>query len=115
MKLIIAGTRTLYISTELLESLRIHFGLRPSEIVCGMASGVDKAGARLAEKNIYKLKCYIPDWNKHGRAAGPIRNGEMAEYADKLLLIWDGKSKGSANMKLEMEKLNKPIYEVIIK
>ncbi len=61
------------------------------------------------------LKEFPPDWEKHGKAAGPIRNKEMAEYADALLLIWDGKSRGSASMKKEMEKLEKPIYEVILK
>ena len=54
------------------------------------------------------------DWETHGKAAGPIRNAQMAKYADALLLIWDWKSKGSANMKQEMFKLNKPVYEVII-
>jgi hypothetical protein len=39
----------------------------------------------------------------------------MAEYADALILVWDGKSRGSASMKREMEKLGKPIYEVIVK
>jgi hypothetical protein len=39
----------------------------------------------------------------------------MADYADALLLIWDGESKGSANMKKNMEKQNKKVYEVILK
>ena len=55
------------------------------------------------------------EWTIHGKAAGPIRNRKMAEYGDALLLIWDGTSKGSSNMKIEMEKRNKPIYEIIIK
>ena len=50
----------------------------------------------------------------NGKAAGHVRNKKMAEYGDALLLIWDGKSKGSANMKKEMQKLNKPIYEVTL-
>lgn len=54
------------------------------------------------------------DWKKHGKAAGPIRNREMAEYADALLLIWNGESRGSANMKKEMKKLGKPVYEIIL-
>lgn len=38
------------------------------------------------------------DWNKHGKAAGPILNAEMAEVADALIAFWDGKSRGTANM-----------------
>jgi hypothetical protein len=39
----------------------------------------------------------------------------MAEYADALLLIWDGESKGSLNMKQRMIGLKKPVYEVVLK
>lgn len=35
-------------------------------------------------------------------------------YKLRRSLIWAGKSRGSANMKKEMEKLNKPVYEVIV-
>lgn len=38
----------------------------------------------------------------------------MAEYGDALLLIWDGKSRGNASMKKEMQKQNKPIFEVVL-
>jgi hypothetical protein len=37
----------------------------------------------------------------------------MAEYGDALLLIWDGKSKGSKNMKARMKGMQKPVFEVI--
>ncbi len=37
-------------------------------------------------------------WSKHWRAAGPIRNRDMAAYADALFLMWDGESRGSKNM-----------------
>ena len=38
----------------------------------------------------------------------------MAEYADAALVIWDGKSKGSADMLKQMHRLEKPvaIYEM---
>jgi hypothetical protein len=39
----------------------------------------------------------------------------MAEYADALLLIWDGSSRGSANMRQQMERRGKPVYEVILR
>lgn len=38
------------------------------------------------------------NWGKHGKESGPIRNKEMANYADALICFWDGKSKGTLNM-----------------
>lgn len=71
--------------------------------------------AKTQDSGNFPIKKFYPDWGKHGKAAGPIRNKQMAEYADALLLIWDGESKGSKNMKEEMLKLNKPVYEFIVK
>lgn len=116
MKLIIAGSRTLVPGFGFIRGC-VHMlniiGI--SEIVCGMAEGVDLQGKMFASHQELLVKEFPADWKTHGRAAGPIRNKQMADYADALLLIWDGESRGSANMKKEMEKLKKPIYEVILK
>lgn len=115
MKLIIAGTRTLEVSIYLIESIIKHFNLDPTEIVSGGAKGVDKAGETFAVyTDSLDVTIFQADWDKHGKAAGPIRNREMSQYADALLLIWDGESRGAANMKLCMSQLCKPIYEVIL-
>lgn len=42
------------------------------------------------------------DWDKYGRAAGPIRNKQMLEYILEenpiVAAFWDGKSRGTKNM-----------------
>lgn len=36
------------------------------------------------------------DWNKHGKAAGPIRNSEMVKLgADLVIAFWDGRTGNS--------------------
>lgn len=116
MKLIIAGSRTLKPSFGFIRSCIHMLDIRPvDEVVCGMAEGVDLEGQHYASHQELSIKEFPADWKKHGKAAGPIRNKEMAKYADALLLIWDGESRGSANMKKEMQKYRKPIYEVILK
>jgi hypothetical protein len=115
MKLIIAGTRTLNfgaggIGTFLKEKQITGV----TEIISGGAAGVDSNGQDYAVFNNIKFKIFKPDWETYGRAAGPVRNRQMAEYADALLLIWDGKSRGSLSMKQEMQALGKPIYEVVL-
>jgi hypothetical protein len=86
----------------------------PTEFVSGAAPGVDRFGEDVAKGFDMVPKRFPADWDKYPKAAGPIRNRQMAQYADALLLIWDGKSRGSANMKAEMLKLGKPVYEHVV-
>ena len=51
----------------------------------------------------------IPDWEHFGRAAGPIRNKKMAEYADAVILFPGGK--GTASMLKEAQKAELTIYD----
>ena len=117
MKVIIAGGReidvdyAMRILDELKEQGVFEYVL---EIVSGCAHGVDEAGKRWARLHKIAIKEFPANWEKHGKAAGPIRNAVMADYADHLVLIWDGKSKGSKNMKFCMEKLGKGITERIV-
>ena len=73
------------------------------EIVSGKAKGADLLGEKFAKKYDYKLTEFPADWNTYGKAAGPIRNEQMAKYAaeaDKgvLFAFWDGKSRGTKSM-----------------
>jgi hypothetical protein len=116
MKLIIAGSRDLEISTQALQELMLTLVGNPRVILNGHCpTGIDKVAAKMTSFSEWELEIHPPLWKEHGKAAGPIRNKQMAEVADKLLLVWDGESKGSANMKSEMQKLGKPVIEVIIK
>lgn len=95
------------------------------EIISGMASGADSLAVQFA--NNYSLKlvespCKIME-NSHGRynaLAGHNRNRAMAEYATSddnfgvLILFWDGKSKGSKNMKNQAVIFGMKIFEILI-
>jgi len=116
LKLIIAGTRTLDVRETFISEMCLQFNIDPTEIVSGNAAGIDVSGENYAFWNSQMpMKLFSADWEHHGRAAGPIRNKQMAEYADALLLIWDGESRGSKNMKETMMALKKPVYEVIVR
>ena len=75
------------------------------EIVSGTANGADKLGEQYANEMGYPIKQFPADWDKHGKKAGYLRNKEMAEYADALLALWDGKSKGTKSM-IDLAKKN---------
>jgi hypothetical protein len=62
------------------------------------------------------VKQFPADWNGiYKRSAGIIRNIEMAKYAHALLALWDGKSKGTEHMILEMHRQGKPVHVYLVK
>ena len=68
------------------------------EIISGGASGVDSIAEYFAKQFNYAFKKFPANWNKYGKRAGYLRNVEMGNYADALIAIWDGKSKGTKHM-----------------
>lgn len=71
--------------------------------------GADYYAEQYATRRMLLLQIYHADWKKHKKAAGPIRNREMAEVADFGVAFWDGESRGTKNMIEEMRKLGKPV------
>ena len=69
------------------------------ELVCGMAQGPDLIGKEWAlSLGKVGVKEFPADWKGYGKAAGFIRNGQMAAYADALIAFWDGNSRGTDHM-----------------
>ncbi|GAG79350.1 unnamed protein product, partial [marine sediment metagenome] len=46
-------------------------------IIHGNSRGADKIAERKAKEQGLTVKSYSADWDKYGRAAGPIRNKQM--------------------------------------
>lgn len=67
-------------------------------IISGHVLEADSLDERYAQERGFKIETYPADWKKYGRAAGPIRNEQMANIANALIAFWDGKSKGTKNM-----------------
>ena|ERR1700692_4135401 len=101
MKLIIAGSRDFDgvvgfdKAVNLLMKFMKQLPYHPEEIVSGTAKGGDEVGEIWATRNNVQIKQFPDDWDQYKKAAGPIRNKQMAEYSDAAIVLWDGKSKGS--------------------
>jgi len=67
-------------------------------IVSGAARGADTLGERYAQERGYSIEQYPADWEHAGKAAGFIRNAQMASVADALIAFWNGQSRGTAHM-----------------
>lgn len=120
MKLVIFGSRPKYIpqsmslnqQADLIARAIDKFGLVPSEVVTGMAQGIDTAAIVYARGAGVSIKPFRADWDADGKAAGKIRNKQMAMYADAGLGLQWGNSPGTQHMIEVMRALRKPCYTV---
>ena len=109
MKTIIAGSRDINEFDTVKEAIE-ESKFKITEIVSGGCRGVDWLGECYGNENEISTKSFPADWKQHGKAAGPIRNREMAEYADALIAVWDGQSKGTANMIQEAKEKGLKVF-----
>ncbi len=112
-KLVVAGSRSIC-SYDALAEYHQEAGMTAIEIVSGKARGVDTLGEELAAQLEIPVAEFPADWDKEPKAAGFIRNKQMAEYGDAGLLLWDGCSTGTKNMEQQLLKLGKVVklYQV---
>ena len=120
MKLVIFGSRPQFIpqsmnlnqQAELIRLAVLKFGLIPTELVTGCAQGIDTAAIVYARSASVPVKAFRPDWDRDGKAAGKIRNKQMAMYADVGLGLQWQDSPGTQHMIEVMKSLRKPCYTV---
>lgn len=86
----------------------------PSSVIHGGAKGADKFGQLWAEENVLPYKVYRADWAAHGRAAGHVRNAEMAKACDMAVVLWDLESRGTAGMIACLQRERKPHVVVAV-
>lgn len=71
--------------------------------------GADAMAERWASKHFHTVLRFHPDWDSHGKAAGPVRNQEMVDYILPLrnrfaIAFHDGKSPGTADCVARVRK-----------
>lgn len=110
MRCIVAGTRT-----ARLEDTKAAINACPwsddvTVVVSGGARGADAHGELWAEARGLPVERFPANWREHGKAAGPIRNSEMAAKADALIAVWDGQSRGTADMIVKAERAGLTVF-----
>ena len=100
MKVIIAGSRTLddvWSYIKLLEAVE-KSQFKITEVISGTAKGIDTLAIQFAQHRDIPVTRFPAYWYKYGKSAGYKRNIDMANYADALIAVWEGKSKGTKHM-----------------
>lgn len=109
MRLLICGDRNWDNVESVLAQIEL---LNPSVVIEGEATGADIIAREVAKHLGVPVLAFPADWNKHGRAAGPIRNAQMLKEGrpDFVLAFHHNieKSKGTKNMIMIAEKAGIP-------
>lgn len=110
MRLIIAGGRMYRFTKSDLDFLdKIHLEHAVSEVLCGGATGADEYGRLWAIDNNIPVVMFPANWEAWGRAAGPIRNREMAHEANAVVLFPGGV--GTNSMALIAKEFGLTIFD----
>ncbi len=78
-----------------------------TEIISGGAKGIDTCAKEYCTKNNININEIIPEYERYGRGVPIVRNRKIIAEADFVLILWDGKSKGTKFVIDECEKQNK--------
>ena len=93
-KIAVVGSRNFEDSSYLNSKLSMIF--KDGDIlVSGGAKGADTLAENFADEFGYEKIIIIPEWEKYGRKAAFIRNGEIVDRSDILIAFWKDKSKGT--------------------
>ena len=104
MKLLIAGSRSIK-SFDLSPYVPADADL----IITGGARGIDTLAEAYASERGIPTLTVKPCYERYGRAAPILRDEEMVDMADSVLVIWDGVSRGSKHTADYARKKGKPL------
>ena len=117
-RVIVAGSRTISdecLIDDCMFKVYAYYSDRDIEVewVVGGAAGVDTIAEGIGNSNGNVVTVFEADWKRYGKSAGYKRNVQMAEYADELLAIWDGKSKGTKHM-IDIARAEGLVLEIVV-
>lgn len=80
-------------------------------LVHGMAQGADMLADAWARRRGHSILGFRADWDKHGRAAGPIRNQRMIDKGMPELVVAFPGGRGTADMVRRAREANIEVIE----
>ena len=104
MKLLIAGSRGI---TDF--NLSKYVNSDVDTILSGGAKGIDTLAEKYADKKKLSKIIIRPKYELYGKGAPLNRNEELVKMADRILVVWDGVSKGTMHTIEYARKLDKEI------
>lgn len=109
MRVLVCGGRDYAYYTTVASVLR---EIKPTVIIHGGARGADYLASVWAVTHNIPEHPYPADWNKHGKAAGPIRNQQMLDEGQPDLVIAFPGGRGTADMVKRAKKAGITVREL---
>ena len=116
LKILICGDRNYTNYDSILYSItKISLKNKLSSVIEGGAKGADRLGRQAAQAiGVPEIITFKADWEKYGKAAGPIRNRQMIkEGSPNLVLAFHSNisnSKGTKDMIFAANQAGIPIF-----
>jgi hypothetical protein len=80
-------------------------------IVQGGAAGADELARDWCQSRNVECVTYAADWEKHGRAAGPMRNQQMLDAGADGVVAFPG-GRGTADMVERAQRAGVPVWRI---
>ena len=112
MRVLVCGGRNFRSPAQVAAELdRLHAEHKFTHLIQGGATGADQFAKEWAMRHpeIERYVCKA-DWEKHGKAAGPIRNARMLEWKPDLVVAFAG-GRGTADMVSRARAAGIPVHE----
>lgn len=111
MRILVCGGRDFSDSILLNKTLRDFFFGPEDVLICGMARGADRMAYDWVKARDILIEEYPAEWDKHGKAAGFIRNQDMLDSGVDVVVAFPG-GRGTADMVRRARKAGVEVVEI---
>jgi len=111
MRVLVCGGRDYTDQRRVAQVLAKHNSRTPfTAVLTGGASGADELAERWARAHQIPVETFAADWERHGKAAGPLRNQRMlVEGRPSVVIAFPG-GRGTSDMVNRATKARVPVY-----
>lgn len=112
MRVLVCGGRDYGDRRSVYSELDRLYAQHPIVLIAGGARGVDNLAADWAAARSVPKMIYNADWERHGKAAGPIRNQRMIDEGKPDLVVAFPGGRGTADMVKRAKAADIKVIEV---
>ena len=109
MKILIAGSRTIDIF-----DLSPYIPKETTLIISGGAPGIDTLAEKYADEHKISKLILLPQYHRYGKFAPIKRNQAMVDIADIIVVVWDGRSRGTKHTLQYAESKSKKVILITV-